>query len=551
MLKSLSIDNYALINRLSIEFGQGVNIITGETGAGKSILLGALGLILGQRADTRVLKDSTRKCIVEGVFAIEGYALDSFFQEHSLDYSSELIMRREISPQGKSRAFINDTPVALGQMKDLGDKLMDIHSQSSALLLSEISYQLAITDALAGNREALLQYRRIYRDWQAAEANVKELQERLARQKADEDYFRFLLDEFEQLNLKRGETAAAESEIEILRNAGAIKEDLFRVMDVLSENEQSVIQGVKTILPLLQKSGRFHSGLQSLAERLGSSLIEIQDIASELPDISDSIEIDPARLQEMESRLDRIYTLFSKHRVTDEEGLLEFYSSIGQKMQGITGLDEAYQNSKIESEQLFADLLKRAARLSEARKKSFSEIESGIPAFLGKMGMPDASLKVLWSAIEMPGESGSDRIRFLFSANKGIDPEDISRVASGGELSRLMLAFKSLISGKVHLPSLIFDEIDSGVSGDIAGKLAGVLKTLSIGMQLIVITHNPQVAALSGKHFRVYKEDAVGVAETRIADLNAVEREDELARMLSGENYSDAALLTARQLMER
>jgi DNA repair protein RecN (Recombination protein N) len=549
MLKNLSVDNYALINSLSISFGNGLSTITGETGAGKSILLGALGLILGQRADSQVLSDKSRKCVVEGLFFISEYNLQPFFEQNDLDYDPQLIMRREISPQGKSRAFINDTPVTLNQMKTLGERLMDIHSQHSTLELGSRNFQVSVVDVVAGTGEELHEYRRCFYLFQADKRRLEELKELNARQKADEDYLIYLLNEFDQAKIIDGEQHNLEAENEVLQHAESIKADIYQVYYPLSQSETAILPELKRMLFLLQKNGKLHSGIERVSERFQSLLIELQDISQELESIDESIEANPSRMAYIEERLDVIYRLQSKHRLQTDTELIALREELQQRLQGISSMEsdiEELAGQNLETERTLYQL---AGQLSSKRSLVFPSLEKKLTLLLQQMGMPHAQFRISQQKQDRLKEDGIDELVFLFNANKGGELQEMSKVASGGEVSRIMLGLKSLISGSTRLPSLIFDEIDTGVSGEVAVKLASILVSLSNDMQLIVITHNPQVAARGKFHYKVFKNDSGSVSQTEIRLLPEDERAGEIARMLGGENYSTAALQTARELI--
>ena len=549
MLKTLNVDNYALINNLSIQFDKGLSIITGETGAGKSILLGALGLVLGQRADMAVLSDKNRKCIVEGVFLIQDYDLNEFFLSNDLDYDDNLVMRREISPQGKSRAFINDTPVNLNQMKELGELLMDIHSQHSAMQLGKRDFQLAAVDAFAGLNADLAVYTVEYLKWTGLKIRYADLKQKSEQQHADEDYLNFLFQELHQTRLAEGELQNLESQLELLRNAESIKSDLYQVYNSLLYGDDALLSVLKRQSQLLQRNAGIKAEIGQAAERFSSILIELQDIANELEKMEQSIEADPVLLAETEVGLDQIYRLLNKHKLRTDTELIQLREDILLRLSNINNLDDELLQLEKSLKQSETLLWQFSATLTKKRKGIFTEFENEVIRLLKQMGMPHVQFMAVLETSEVLREDGSDELRFLFNANKGGHAAELNKIASGGEVSRIMLAVKSLIAGSIHLPSLIFDEIDTGVSGEMAGKLADILVNISKNMQLIVITHNPQVASRGKRHFKVYKEESGEHTQTMIQLLDNDEREAEIARMFGGEHFTNSALLAARELI--
>lgn len=549
MLKSLLVQNYALINHLDIQFHPGFSIITGETGAGKSILLGALGLILGQRADTGVLHDKSGKCIVEGVFEIENYDLKSFFEENDIDFEKTTTIRREISESGKSRAFINDTPVNLNLLRDLTARLVDIHSQHETLLLSDSLFQMEVLDVLAGVSSDLSSYKKVYQEFRATERLFAQLMDEARQAATDLDYFQFQLIQLEEARLSAGEQEELEEEQKALSHAEEIQSNLALSSGLLSVGDNSILPVLKEALSALLKVQGFYPKLESLSERLNSSLIELKDISVEIERLAGSIEIDPGRLLLVNERLDLIYGLQQKHKVATVEELLAIRDELAGKVSHIQSYDEEIEKTAHRLEELKKSVASLAVIISEKRKGVVPSMEEKVMDILRNLGIPNASFRI--SITDLPDYSihGIDKVVYLFSANKQTTPMELSRVASGGELSRVMLSLKSLVSESRLLPTIIFDEIDAGVSGEIADKMGNILRKMSKGIQLVNITHLPQVASKGDSHYFVYKLDNEKATYTHIKLLNSEERVLEIARMLSGEELTDAAIRNARELM--
>ncbi len=549
MLKSLLVKNYALINHLDIQFYNGFSIITGETGAGKSILLGALGLILGQRADTGVLQDKSGKCIVEGVFDISDYNLESFFQDNDIDFERVTTIRREIHESGKSRAFINDTPVTLNQLKDLTMKLVDIHSQHETLLLSDSLFQMDVLDVLAGISVDLSHYRQIYTDFRTAEKRYAQLLDESRQAASDLDYFQFQMNQIEEARLQTGEQEELEEEQKALSHAGEIQQNLALSTGLLSGGDTSVLIALRETLAALQKIQGFYSRVEPLAGRLDSSLIELKDIAVELEKLAASVEIDPNRLEAVNERLDLIYSLQHKHKAGSVEELITIREELAAKLAHIYSFDEEIEKTSLRLEELRREVGEKSGIISHKRKEVIHSMQEKVTEILRNLGIPNAVFRV--SISELPDFTihGRDKVVYLFSANKQSAPMELSRVASGGELSRVMLSLKSLVSESRMLPTIIFDEIDAGVSGEIADKMGNILRKMSHGIQLVNITHLPQVASKGDTHYLVYKKDNEKATFTHIKQLSAEERVMEIARMLSGEELTDAAIRNARDLM--
>lgn len=549
MLQKLTIENYVLIDHLEIEFHQGLSVITGETGAGKSILLGALSLIVGQRADSSVLWDTSRKCIVEGTFLIRDYSLENFFKNNELDFDETAILRREISQNGKSRAFINDTPIHLALLKELGDKLVNIHSQNDIVTLNETNFQLAVLDNYAKTIVDIQKYRTLFLRYIQLTKDLDELVQKEIRSRQEKDYNQFLFDELEAAALKEGEQEEIEKRLEILAHAEEIKTNLFKASQTLSANESSILSQLSDLVNDIRHLSRFYSELTEIAGRLSSDQIDLKDINSEIERIDQEIVFDPAESETLANRLDMIYRLEKKHAVSSVRDLLQIEQGLEKKLRDIFTLDEKIEGLNKQITHESEEIAVLAGKISIKRKKVVPAIENNIVSLLVKLGMPDAKIQVEHNALEEPGKDGIDKVRFLFSANKGVDLDEIPRIASGGELSRLMLSIKSLISQKNLLPTIIFDEIDSGVSGEIAGKVGSILRKMAGTMQVIVITHLPQIAGKGDLHYLVYKINENNVARTCMKLLSKEERILEIAKMLSNEKVTESAYTTAKELL--
>lgn len=549
MLKHLQINNYALIDSLSIELGEGFTVITGETGAGKSILLGALSLVLGQRADTRVLSNPGKKCIIEAGFLTNRETFASLFEAHQLDFEPETLVRREITPQGKSRAFVNDTPVTLQVMREVTGKLIDIHSQHQNLLLGETPFQFDVLDGFAQSLEIRNAFEGLYREWVKARQELRELQEREKRSAADQDYFRFQYEELEKAGLHPGEAGEWEEELSRLRNGESIKLGLEKTAYLLDGSEVNVLGLLNDAIREMKPLDQYGKDLGELAERLGTMSIEVRDIDREIRKLSESIVYDQERIRDLEQKTDLLNKLLLKHHVQDVESLVRLRDEYLEKIQAaesITGQIAEMGDHCFRLEQM---MLKKAGELSVARKQAAPGMERDVQLLLQELGMPAARFRISLTKADSPGPHGTDRLEFLFSANPGNAPMEISRIASGGELSRLMLSIKSLISKKNLLSSIVFDEIDTGISGEIGGKIGGILYKISGNMQVIAITHLPQIAARGNSHFQVYKTVEEGRTVTRIKRLEKDERSLEIAKMLGGDTPSHSMVRTAEELM--
>ena len=549
MISKLHIQNYAIINELVIQFETGLNIITGETGAGKSILMGALSLILGERADSSVLVNTQKKCFIEGSFSVDGKkgVLD-FLAANDLDAEEELVLRREIATNGKSRAFINDTPATLQQLKALASLLVDLHQQFDTLELGDSDFQRAVLDALANNESTLSAYHKIYQQWQLAGKELAQLQEQKTAFNKELDYHQFLFNELSELGLKENELEDLDNELKLLSNAEGIKTTLTKVYFDLKESEQPIVQQLKQLVNQLHGFASFHPDLHSVIERLQSSQIELQDISEELDRINDSVNFDEKRIEWINQRLMDGYKLSKKHGVQTTQQLLDIQKDLEEKLQAVLNMDESIQAKEKQVTALFAEANTLADTLSKARHKQSKPLEEKVNELLAQVGMPNARLKVALNDSPL-NISGKDQIDFLFDANKSNRFEPIRKVASGGELSRLMLCIKSLVAQSIDLPTMIFDEIDTGISGEAAKQVGLIMKGLAAKRQIICITHQPQIAGKANAHFFVYKEIKGDAVKTNIRLLNEDERITAIARMLSGEKPTAAALENAREMM--
>lgn len=550
MLKSLSIKNYALIDSLNIGFSDDLNILTGETGAGKSILLGAIGLIIGQRADLSVLRDKSQKCTAEGVFAISNYGLQRFFIENELDYDDSAILRREITPLGKSRAFINDTPVNVKVLHDLGLKLIDIHSQHQNLDLNEKHYQLRLVDLVAGNEELLKQYIDVYRKYLSLHELLNKILSLSAQSKKDLDYFEFQFKQLEEAKLVEDEQFKLEILLEKLTHAEEIKSVFGQTYQVLAEDDRSVLAVLKENLNNLGKLRLIFPEAEQIFTRLESVYIELKDIASESLAIADKTENDPEKIEQVNQRLDLIYSLQQKHRVASIQELLQIQADLNAKIEQISSYD-------IEIERIQKDIKTQKDRLTELSTEMSKRriavaklIEDKVIEVLQNLGIPNAAFKLKFEKVADFSPTGTDEISFMFSANKNQELQEIAKVASGGEMSRLMLAIKTLITDTKSLPTIIFDEIDTGVSGEVAVKMGIILGQMAKTVQVLNITHLPQIAAKGKHHYKVFKFDQDDQTYTSIRKLNDQERIEEIAQMMSGENYSQTSVAAAKELLQ-
>lgn len=550
MLRSLYIQNYALIDKLNISFERGFSVITGETGAGKSIILGAIGLLLGQRADVKAIRVGASKCVIEACFDVSNYQMQAFFDENELDYENECILRRELYASGKSRAFINDIPVQLVQMKELGEQLIDIHSQHQNLLLNKEGFQLNVLDLLAHDESLLASYQAVYTQWKETQTELEKLLERVAHDKSDEDYIRFQLEQLEEAHLSVDEQKELEQESEILSHAEEIKAGLYRVDQMLNNDEGGLLDVLKECCNALSGLHDVYPAAESLLARLESSYIELKDIAQEVVSDEEQVEFNPSRLNEVNERLNLIYSLQQKHHVDTVEELITLCNEYASRLSAITSFDEDIEILKKRCEDLYVMVQRRAAELTEARSMAAREIETQMSSRLIPLGMPNVRFVVEMGARKEPGMHGMDTVSFLFSANKNGALQNISSVASGGEIARVMLSVKAMIAGAVKLPTIVFDEIDTGVSGEIADRMADIMQEMADnGRQVISITHLPQIAARGRIHYKVYKKDNEMETNSHIRRLTENERIEEIAHMLSGATLTEAALDNARALL--
>lgn len=550
MLKTLHIENYALIRETDISFAGGFVVITGETGAGKSILLGALGLLLGQRADTQVLSDKERKCVVEATFDIADLGLEPLFARYDADYDDVLILRREILPSAKSRAFANDSPANLQFLKELGPHILDIHSQYQTLTLTESTFQTQLLDTLA-DHSPLSQYQAQYREYASLKHELEQLTAQESENKKAYDYNLFLFNELKAANLAEDEQQELEDEARLLEHAETIKEALGNVAELCDGNEgDGVVSRLSSSRGYLSHVASFHEGIESLYQRLDSCLIEVQDILSEAADLDDKIQYSPERQEEVNSRLDLIYRLQKKHNVGTIAELLEIERNLDSQLQEADSLDDRIRDLMERVDKVFSQMQQTADRLTSSRRKAGSMLEKQLLPVLAQVGMASARIVVDISPAQDYGPMGHDTVRLLFNANQGGTPRLLSEVASGGELSRLMLAVKSLVTRRSLLPTIIFDEIDSGVSGDISVAVGGIMRHMSEHMQVIAISHLPQIAAKAGQHFKVAKAVEDRSTVSRIRQLTPDEHVTEIAVMLSSNPPTAAALQTARELIK-
>lgn len=551
MLQRLSIKNFALIDNIDIQFDEKLNILTGETGAGKSIIIGALSLLLGQRSDNKYFFNQQKKCIIEGQFSIHSLALTDFFNDHDLDHDDETILRREISNDGKSRAFVNDTPVNLTTLKNLGEKLIDIHSQHATLEINDAAFQMMALDSVANHQALISQYHKNYKEYKNLLKKIEALKVIKENSLTELDYVQYLFDELENVQLKLGEQISLEKEISVLTHAEEIKKNLLSSDFLLNTQEQSVLSTTKAILQLLQSTEKYYPKATELYERLNSCYFELKDISNEVTALEETIFYDQNRIIAINERLNILYPLINKHHVLSSDDLIDVQESFSSKLASINHNDEELiklESELVKQKKLLEDL---ASKISQNRKKAIPTIEKYVVDNLKEMGMSAAQFKLIQDIDADFDYNGFDRVKFMFSANAGQSLNVLNKVASGGELSRLMLAIKSLIAQKTSLATIIFDEIDTGISGEVANKVGKIMDSLSENMQVITITHLPQIAVKGDTHLFVYKENLNATSQTKLRKLTQQDREIEIAKMLSGENFSDAALLNARELLNQ
>ena len=551
MLKHLHIENYALIESLDIDLNDGFSVITGETGAGKSILLGAIGLLTGERADLSAIQTGKQRCILEATFNPEGYDLESFFQDEDLDFDpSECIIRRELTANGKSRAFINDTPTTISALKKLGNRLIDIHSQHQNLLLGQENFQLSVLDTVASIPELILSYSNAFHKWKLAVKTLDKAQNNLDESKKDEDYLRFLVTELVNFNPQPGEDETLQQQCDMLEHAQDIKSALMQGYCQLSEGDSPVTDTLRQVRNLIASIQSYFQQAEELTERLESCRIELQDIADTLESEGESIDYDPMRLEELQNRLNTLYSLEQKHHVGSCEELIDIMKQMKERLEMMDNSDEYIKQLQREEQEARTLLDSLSGKLTEKRTIAAKKVEKDVISCLKTLGMPNVRFQVSISPTESPTPKGMDKVSFLFSANLGSDMQNISQVASGGETARVMLSLKSILSGVMSLPTIIFDEIDTGVSGHIAESMAKIMHKMGQqGRQVISITHLPQIAALGQHHYKVWKEDTDKVTRSHITYLEQEERITELANMLSGSNVSPEAINNARALL--
>ena len=550
MLKTLLVKNYALIDALEINFHEGLNIITGETGAGKSILLGALSLILGHRADVNTLKDKSAPCVVEGTFSLDGHNLEKFFDLNDLEYSNVTTIRRHINPAGKSRAFVNELPVTLTILKELVGQIIDIHSQHENLLLADGSFQLSVLDSFAANAGDLIAYSKVFEEYKTLNNEVNELKQKAQQAKADLDYLQFQLNQLTEAKLVPGEDLELETLQKQLAHAEDIKTALNTTSLLLNSEETSTLIWLKEAETTISKIIGFHPLAEILAQRIESARIELNDIAHEIEIQNEKVDLDPNELQVENQRLDLIFTLQQKHHVSSVNELIALRDKLANQVNEITSYDQTIIEKSTKLESVHNAALKQAKSISQKRVSASQEFEQSIKGLLEQLGMPHAEFKVKFEMLPILKNWGIDKVSFLFSANKQVSLNELAKVASGGELSRLMLSLKSLMVKTTGLPTIILDEIDTGVSGGIADKVGNIINDMAQGMQVINITHLPQIASKGDHHFLVYKEHSNNTTKTLIRRLTPQERITEVAKMLSGEEISDAAIINAKHLLD-
>lgn len=548
MLRSLSIENYALIKQLQIDPNKGLNIVTGETGAGKSIMLGALGLLLGNRADTKVLLDTERKCVIEGVFDISAYNLNFLFEEYDVDYDPECIVRREISSSGKSRAFVNDGVTNLDFLRHLGLRLMDVHSQHQTLQLAHKRYQLEVIDAVADNQTPLSEFQKAFKDYQEKYKIYRSLVDEGDQIRKESDYNQFLFEELDKAQLDSNEQEILEAELSKLENAEEIKTKLFEALSIADRSDLNMMSMLQELKSLLTQISQYSDNYISLLERIESVQIELKDVVGELETEEGIVEFDPQRTQEVQDRLNLIYKLQQKHQVSSNSELLSIYEELGNKVLKVENLDEAIDEAKKSETAAYAKAYKLADQLSSARQSVFSSFSSNVEKLLSDLGMPNATIQMDHASTDL-SSTGVDEIDILFSANKGIPPQSLKQAASGGEFSRLMFSIKYILADKTALPTIVFDEIDTGISGEIAIKMAQMMTEMANNHQVITITHLPQIAAKGQSHYYVFKDESSDVTASQIKQLSQEERLSEIAEMIGGKNASTNAFDSARELM--
>jgi len=550
MLKHLYIKNFTLIDELNIEFHPGFSVVTGETGAGKSIILGAIGLLLGNRADTKLIRAGAERCTIEAHFDLSNYDFESFFAENELDYDeNDCIVRREISASGKSRAFINDSPVSLAQMRELGEQLVDIHSQHQNLLLRKENFQLSVVDIIADNKREREEYSLAFTAYQEAKAQLAELKQKLQESRDNEDFIRFQHKELDEARLTEGEQETLEQQSEVMSHAEEIKSNLYEADTLLNADENGIIGKLRSVTNSISNIGRVLPAAEELRNRVESSYIELKDISEEISNQLENIDFDPRQLEEINDRLDTIYTLQQKFHVSSIDELIGIRDNLAAQLMQIDNSDEKLADQEKLVEQLEKNCSDKAANLSSTRTKAAQLVEQQMKKRLVPLGIPNVRFEVQLSSKPLASD-GADKVSFLFSANKSTPLLPVSEVASGGEIARVMLSLKAMISGAVKLPTIIFDEIDTGVSGRVAEQMASIMKEMGAAeRQVISITHLPQIAAMGTTHYKVTKEELNAGTQTRMTLLSKEERVQEIAQMLSGSNISSAAIDNAKTLL--
>ncbi len=549
MLLHLSIQNYALIDELSINFTKGLSIITGETGSGKSILLGALGLVLGKRADLSSLKNNTSKCVVEAEFNIEEYALQDFFQKNDLDYENTTIIRREILPSGKSRAFVNDTPVVLSVLNQLKSKLIDVHSQHQTLELSDTNFQFTVIDALAKNEKRIASYKRGLKKHTTLQKELQKLKENQEAEKQQYEYNLHLFNELEDANFQANEQEELEKKLDVLNNVEDIKLNLSEAIQITIGEEGGAQTLLHSLESNLEKISSFSEKYELLFNRITSIKIELDDIVSELESANEDIEFNPNELEKVNDRLQLLYSLQKKHQVGNIAELLTIHESLSKKVGGVENASEIIAKKEQEINAVSVKLDDVALLITKARNKAIPNLKKELEYLLSELGMPNARFSIELKTIDSYASNGKDELQFLFSANKGGTFGELKKVASGGELSRIMLSVKKILSENTKLPTIIFDEIDTGVSGEVSNKIAHIMQQMSNYMQVMAITHLPQIAAKGSSHYKVYKEEVKGITSSNLKELTKEERIVEIAEMLSGKDISESALIHAKELL--
>ena len=539
-----------MIDSLEIDFEPGFSVITGETGAGKSIILGALSLILGQRADIKAIKQGESKCVIEGAFDVSAYDLKAFCEEKGIEYDPDsYILRREILSTGKSRAFINDSPVSLTDLKELGGQLIDIHSQHQNLLLSDTRFQMQVVDALAGNKELLSRYQQAFHQYKQSEKVLAELREAVRKSKEEEDYLRFQIESLTEAALEGGEQEELENELETLTHAEDIKSALFKIHFLLSDDDKGIVQGLKEGLNTSQQLAKVYARSEEMSERLQTAYIDLKDLASEMDKLANDVEFNPERLAFIESRLDLIYTLQKKYHVNAVSELLALYEEFKQKIENIESSDQQVEALEKEVHEKSEKVFALAKQLTDSRTSITDSFEKDLTDRVAYLGMPNIRFRSEIITEKHPNIYGLDSVLFQFSANKNVPLQPVAEIASGGEISRLMLCLKSMIAGATALPTIIFDEIDTGVSGEIADKMGEVMREFGKNMQVLAITHLPQIAAKGKAHYKVYKSDEEHTTTTNLVRLSEEERLTEIARMLSGSTVTEAAIQNAKVML--